>query len=139
MPYDRPRRARGAVLLLTMAILGTTACRTQEQVIAEQRKALVSLRETTRAIGEAWLAGSVSGTYARTALEATEELLEKQRQSLATLSPDALADPNVQALSDTHARLGRTLALLWKSINERDSASARQHLSSLSSQRASES
>jgi hypothetical protein len=66
------------VLLLAIAILGSFACRSQEQVLADQHKALVSLPETTLAIGEAWLTGSVSGTYARTALESTAELLEQQ-------------------------------------------------------------
>ena len=91
MVSQRRERAAPSLLLVLMAV-STAGCRSQQQVLAEQQKALTSLQATTRALSDAWLSGTVSGTYVRTALEATQRLVEKQRAELVA-SPDMLADP----------------------------------------------
>jgi predicted DNA-binding transcriptional regulator YafY len=118
------------VLIAMLATLGY-ACRSHEQIFADQHKALTSLRATAVALGEAWLSGAVSSTYVRTALETTQQLLEKQRAALA--APDLLADPAAVALSTSENELARTLALLWKAVGEGDSVGVRRHLSTVAS------
>jgi hypothetical protein len=131
-PLDGPdRRARqvSAFVVILMG-LALNACRSPQQMLIEQQKALISLRATSVALSEAWLAGTASSTYVRTALEATQQLLEKQRVEL-TASPDVLADPKAAALSEWENQLTRTVALLWKAVGESDPAAVRRHLTTL--------
>jgi hypothetical protein len=103
------------------------ACRSREQQIADQQQALESLRATARAVGDAWLSGSVSATYARTAIEAAQRLLDQRRAALAA-SPDLLADPKAAALSGAEEQLARSLAALWKAVDQGDTATAKQQV-----------
>jgi hypothetical protein len=120
-------------LIAVAALLLMNACRGREQLLSDQEKALTSLRATTVAIGEAWLAGDVSSTYARTALLATRDLLSKRHVTLAAASPDILADPAAQSLSASENDLTRSLALLWKGVDEGDSRAVRDQLSAVAS------
>lgn len=86
------------------------------------------MHATARAVADAWLSGSVSPTYAKTAIAAAERLLDERRTALAGGSPDLLADPTAAALSEAEERLARTLAALWKAIDAGDAAAARSQL-----------
>jgi hypothetical protein len=97
-------------------------------MLSDQEKALTSLRATIVFVCDAWLAGSVSTTYARTALEATALLLDKERTELAS-SPDALASPLGATLSEVEQQLARSLALLHQALSQSDTAVVRQQLS----------
>jgi hypothetical protein len=112
---DRRARQVSAFVVILMG-LALNACRSRQQMLTEQQKALISLRATTVALSEAWLAGNASSTYVRTALEATQQLLEKQRVELTT-SPDVLADPKAAALSEwesAYAKRGAALESRWR-------------------------
>ena len=123
-------RSRAFVLLIcAMPALG--ACKSRARLLDEQSQSLQSLQATTKAVSEAWLSGAVSAAYARTALESTEQLLEKQRAALAA-SPGALADPAAARISQAQEQLARSLAVLWKAVDQTDPAAARQQLARVS-------
>jgi hypothetical protein len=124
-----------ALAFLVACALALIGCQSQQQTVSDQQKSLTSLKATVAAVCEAWLAGSVSTTYARTTLEATAMLLEKQRTALAGV-PDALADPTAAALSESENHLARSLALLHKALSDSDPAAVRQQLSAVSARQA---
>jgi hypothetical protein len=76
---------------------------------------------------EAWLSGSVSGTYTCTALEETFRLVEQERASLAT-APRNLSDPRGARLSQAAEQLSRLLARLILDVRAADASSARAHV-----------
>ena len=90
------------------------------------------MNSTVTAVGNAWLEGHVSTTYARTALEATAGLLEKERAKIAA-SADALVDPAVVALSEAQNQLAREISLLRKALEDSDAATVRQLISAVGS------
>ena len=124
---------RWGLVWLLVAVIATTAsgCTGQDARLQKQREAFASLRATTARIGEAWLAGDVSGTYTCTAFDQTLRLLDLQRASL-TASPEALADARGGHLSQNAERLSRLLALLMQDVRRSDGSSARTHLAELS-------
>jgi len=124
----RPWGLVGALI----AVIGTTAsgCTSQEARLQKQQEAFTSLRATTARIGQAWLAGDVSGTYTYTALDQTLRLLDHQRASL-TAAPQALADARGEQLSENAERLSRVIARLMADVRRGDGSSARQHLAEL--------
>ena len=119
------RRRHLILLICALPVLG--ACKNRERVLDEQNQSLQSLDATTKAVTEAWLSGAVSAAYARTALESTEQLLEKQRAALAA-PPDMLADPSAARISQAQEQLARSLAVLLKAVDRADPAAARQQL-----------
>jgi putative membrane protein len=130
------RRARFASFLwLIVVVLGASACRSRADIIEQQRQALASLQATTGAIAEAWLSGSVSSTYARTALEQTLQLLEKSRSDMIA-KPDLLADPNGAGLAAAADRLSRVIALVWKDVGDGDTDAVRRRLADRNVRRA---
>jgi hypothetical protein len=112
--------------------MATTAsgCASQDARLQKQQEAFASLRATTVRIGQAWLAGDVSGTYTYTAFDQTFRLLDDQRASL-TASPQLLADARGGQLSQNAERLSRLLALLMADVRRSDGSSARKHLAEL--------
>jgi hypothetical protein len=90
-----------------------------------------SLRSTTAAIGEAWLTGDVSGTYASTALDRTFRMLDLQRTELAA-SPRSLVDPRGARLSQAGEHLARLVAVLTDDVHRGDANAARRHLGEVS-------
>jgi len=120
------------LLLLTYA-LSIAGCGSTQELITQQQKALVSLKSTVTAVGKAWLDGHVSTTYARTALEATATLLEKERAKIGA-TPDALVDPAVVSLSESQNQLARDIALLRKALADSDAATVRRLMSAAGSQ-----
>jgi hypothetical protein len=81
-------------------------------------------------IGDAWLAGSVSSRYARTALDRTLELVEQERTALGQ-RPDALVDSRGARMSESAERLSRTIARLAADVDRADQPSARAALASM--------
>ena len=116
--------------LVLAAALAASACSRRDVRIQQHKEKLESLGATTAAIGEAWLKGSVSGTYTGTALEQTFMLIEQERTSLAS-APQALLDPRGAQLSKSAERLSRLVAVLLDDVNGGDSSSARKHLSEI--------
>jgi len=118
---------RTALGLAAAALLLCSACASPDQRIQDHRKALESLGATTALIGQAWLAGNVSGTYTRTSLEKTLQLIEQERAAFAD-SAELLAQPGAAMLSQTADRLSRLVAQLTGDIAARDATAARAHL-----------
>jgi len=79
---------------------------------------------------DGWLAGKVSGTFARAALEKTFQLAEQERAVLAKV-PATLQDPRGAALSQKAERLSRVLASLVADVAAADGVAARQHVSAI--------
>jgi hypothetical protein len=127
VPWRYPKRF---AIILVLVGLGCTGCSGPETLVQQHQEKLESLASTATAIGEAWLAGRVSGTYARTALEETFVLVEQERRSV-TRSPRALLDPRAARLSATAERLSRLLALILHDVLAVDASSVRQRLAQI--------
>jgi hypothetical protein len=120
---------RLAVILFAVG-LGCTRCSGQESLFQQHQEKLDSLASTATAIGEAWLAGRVSGTYAGTALEETFVLVEQERRAV-TRSPRALLDPRAARLCQVAERLSRLVTLMLHGVLARDASSVRQRLAEI--------
>jgi hypothetical protein len=119
--------ARAARALVFVLLVASTACTSEQAQIQEHRKQLHSLRATGAQVGNAWLAGDVSSTYARAALETASQLLERQRATLAA-EPERLADSSfARVFSDLNAG-ANALGLLIHDIASNDRNALRQHL-----------
>ena len=119
-------------VLVALCALCTTACGSTQELVSQQQKALVSLNSTVIAVGNAWLDGNVSTRYARTALEATAALLEKERAKIGA-SPDTLVDPRLASLSESQNKLARQIAVLRKALADSDSETIRQQIAAIGS------
>lgn len=100
--------------------------------MTQQQKALVSLNATVIAVGNGWLEGHVSTRYARTALEATAALLEKERATIGA-RPDVLVDPTVASLSESQNQLARQIAAIRKGLADSDAVAVRQQIEAVGS------
>lgn len=118
------------ILVVISLALASDACSRQGARLQQHREKFESLGATTKAIGEAWLAGSVSGTYTSTALERTFLLVEQERQALAE-QPAALADPRGADLARSADGLSRAIAAMQQSVSAADAASVRNDLAHL--------
>jgi hypothetical protein len=125
----RSMRLAGAAALLALA-LAALGCARQDARLQQQKEKLESLGATTAAIGDAWLSGSVSGTYTRTALQQTLQLVEQERLAVAA-SPASLRDPRGAQLSQSAEHLSRIIAALDGDIGDADPASARRNLAAI--------
>jgi hypothetical protein len=117
-------------LVIAAAVALGAACNHRDARLQQHKEAFQSLGATTAAIGEAWLAGDVSDTYARTALEQTFRLVEQERSALAS-SPQSLLDPRGAQLSQDAERLSRLLAAMIGDVRAADARSARQRLADI--------
>jgi hypothetical protein len=106
------------------------ACASRDERLESHQRKLDSLASTTATIGEAWLGGSVSATYTRTALEQTFQLVEQERAAIVR-SPDVLADPRAAHLSELSERFSRVLGLMTHDLAARDRAALRRHLAEI--------
>jgi hypothetical protein len=125
------RTAAARLLIILYAPL-VFACGSTQQLADQQEKALTSLRATVTSVCTAWLDGTVSTTYARTALENAGTLLEKERARIGG-SPDALVDPRVVSLSESQNELAKQIALLRKALADSDVAAIRQRIADVGS------
>jgi hypothetical protein len=114
-------------LFIVLTVLAGAGCSRLDERLQQHREKLESLGATTAAVSEAWLAGSVSGIYARTALEQTYMLLGQERTAL-TSEPQALVDPRGARLSEAAERMSRHLAALIDDVRRADGASVRASL-----------
>lgn len=117
-------------LFILLALLACAGCTRLDERLQQHQERLESLGATTAAVGEAWLAGRVSGTYARTALKQTYVLLEQERTAL-TSEPRALLDPRGARLSEAAERMSRLLAAMMDDVRRADGASVRTTLTRL--------
>ena len=108
----------------------SSACTGPDRRIQQHSEKLRSLSATTVTVGEAWLGGSASGTYARTALEEAYRLLEQERAALSQ-SPDDLRDERAAELSRSAEHLARLLALMIGDVREANAPSFRAHLAEI--------
>jgi hypothetical protein len=116
--------------VMAAVTLTCVTCSWQDERLQQHQEKFESLGSTMVAIGEAWLSGSVSGTYAVTALEQTFHLVEQERASL-TASPQALVDPRGARLSEAADRLSRLLAVMIHDVRAANAAAVRQHLAEI--------
>jgi hypothetical protein len=124
--------ARSCLISAAVAAVGLTivGCARQDTRIQQHQEKLESLGSTTAAVGEAWLAGSTSGTFTRTALERTFLLVEQERSALAS-KPQALVDPRGAQLSQVAERLSRLVALTIDNVAAADAGSVRRRLTEI--------
>jgi len=114
----------GLILILAIVLAG---CAREDEEIRQHRQAFASLGSTMAAIDEAWLDGTISGTFTVTALEQTQQLAEQERAALAA-SPEMLADPRGAQLSQSAERLSRLLAASIRDVRAADADAVRRHL-----------
>ena len=72
----------GLRVAVILALLCAPACSRHVKQIEDHQDAFASLSATTRTIVDGWLNGSLSGTFALTALDQTYVLVEQERSSL---------------------------------------------------------
>lgn len=116
------RPTRLAALVLALA----AGCGGQDRELQKHQEKLQSLGTTAAVIADDWLAGHLSPTFARTALEQTFKLVEQERTGLSA-DPQPLADPRGAALSQSAERLSRVLATMIQDVENDDSGGMRQH------------
>ena len=121
----------GKRILVVCAFIGCAACARQDTKLEQHQKALQSLRSTTTAIAGAWLDGKISGTYTRTALERTFQLIEQERATLAA-SPRMLSDPRGAQLSQAAEHMSRVVALMVNDVTTASGPSMRQRVAEIS-------
>lgn len=121
-----------AVVWVFAALVGlsVSACAARDTRLQQHQEKLESLGSSTTAIAEAWLSGSVSGTYAVTALHQTLVLVEQERGALAA-EPDALADARGAALSQAAERLSRLIAVMMHDVRAANGAAVRRRLAEM--------
>jgi hypothetical protein len=127
VPHALARAIAAGVL---SAVLLTAGCASQQATIQQQQEKLESLGATTQLIGQDWLAGHVSATFAATAFEATLSQVEQQRAVLAG-KPSLLVDARAARLSQQAEQLSRLLAQLQHDVTSGDTAALRGRLSSI--------
>jgi hypothetical protein len=117
-----------AVSLLIVAL--GTGCSRQDARLEQHQKNLESLGATTKVVAQAWLSGQVSGTYTRTALDQTFDLVEQERATLAS-KPAMLQHPRGARLSQDAEQLSRLIAAIIGDVTSADGHSVRQRLMTL--------
>ncbi|HTL02094.1 MAG TPA: hypothetical protein VL243_07705 [Vicinamibacterales bacterium] len=116
--------------LTAMVMVATVGCASRTRLMTETAERVESLRSSAVGIGEAWLHGDVSGTYAKVALEETFRLLDKALIELHSVPP-LLADPRGASLSIRAETLCRGVARLMAHMEASDGAAARQDLAAI--------
>jgi N-formylglutamate amidohydrolase len=116
---------RWAVVVLTAAVI--PGCTSAQNTINQQEAKLESLGATAQMIGEVWLGGQVSATYAETALQETQTQVELQRAVLAA-NVEVLQNPRGADLSQRAERLSRVVVQLLHDVEASDGSGLRRHL-----------
>jgi hypothetical protein len=126
---------QGLRVVALLAAICAAACSRHDTRLADHADAFASLSATTTAIVDNWLRGSVSGTYALTALDRTYVLVEQERTAL-TSSASLVIDARGAALADSAADLAHHIADLIAAVSRADAAGARHQLGELPFQKA---
>jgi hypothetical protein len=113
-----------------VALAVTAACSAKSSEIQQHAEKMNSLRATTIAVTNAWLAGSVSGTYTRATFERTFQLVDQERAAAAA-TPEDLALPAANAVVREGEQLARNLAALSDAVGREDGSSTRRLLDEL--------
>jgi hypothetical protein len=113
-----------------MAIICSGGCASEPDTVQAAQEKLESLDASVRLIGEDWLAGSLSGRFAATALDAVFTQVERQRAGLAA-RPQTLLDPRGARLSQRAERLSRLIAQLRRDVERADADAVRRGLAAL--------
>jgi hypothetical protein len=119
-----------ALVAVLVAFACASGCSRRDTRFEDHRDAFASLSATTAAIGQNWLRGTVSGTYAVTALDRTYTLVEQERSAL-TATASMVSDDRGAALADSATMLARQIAQIIVAVRAADGTAARQHLSQL--------
>jgi hypothetical protein len=125
-----PLARAGRALALALLLVASIACRSQEDQLREHRRQLHSLRSTTVQVGNAWLTGQVSSTYAVAALETTSSLIEQERASLGS-NPERLGDRSMTMLLGEIDDAVQTIGALIRHIDAGAQSAVQQQLSTL--------
>ena len=105
-------------------------CASPDAEIQKHAEKMQSLRATTAAAAEAWLAGDASGTYTQTTLEQTFQLADQERAAVAA-TPQDLGSSPADAVAADGEQLMRRIAALSDAVRDRDAARVRRHLADL--------
>ena len=119
------------LLLVVCVFVVYAGCARQDTKLTQHQKAFESLQSTTTAIAGAWLDGHTSGTYTRTSLERTFQLIEQERAALAD-SPQMLSDPRGAQLSQVAEQMSRVVALMINDVTAANGAAVRKRLADIS-------
>lgn len=111
-----------AVVAVATALSG--ACASRQDTIRQQREKLESLGASTALLVDDFLAGQLSPTYARTALDALFVQVEQQRAALAS-EPDTLVDGTAASLSQRAEQLSRLVAQMRQDVARDDAGALR--------------
>jgi hypothetical protein len=120
----------GLRLAAICALLCAASCSRSDQQLVDHSETFQSLSSTATAVVDAWLKGSVSGTYALTALDQTYVMVEQERASL-TASASTVIDARGASLADSASELARRIAVMISAVRSADSGVARQQLDDL--------
>jgi hypothetical protein len=120
----------GKGIATAVALIAAIGCASHDTRLRQHQGAFESLGATTTAIGIAWLDGGISGTFTRTALQTTFQLVEQERTALAS-TPQMLSDPRGAHLSQAAEQLSRLVALLIDDVGSADAQRLRQHLAQI--------
>jgi hypothetical protein len=124
------RQFRRSWIVVALLTIGSTGCQRQDARLQQHQEKFESFGSSTAAFGEAWLAGSTSGTFTTTALEQTFLLIEQERTAMAS-TPDVLLDPRGAHLSQAAERLSRLVATVIHDIRGADADSLRRRLTEI--------
>ena len=111
-------------IVIVGMLVAIAGCSRRDRELTQHSRTVASLAASTTAIGEGWLAGSLSGTFTQTALARTFELL---RRMLAT-SPRQRIDPRAEKIAETGEELSRILVRLAEAVGTADAAAVRAQL-----------
>jgi hypothetical protein len=125
-----PRPPHRLLSLALICVLGAAGCASEQATIQQQKEKLESLGSSVQAIGEDWLAGSLSGTFTRTALDATFAQVEQQRAVLAS-TPSILLDARGARLSQQAESLSRLIAQMIHDVEGADGDAVRRRLAAI--------
>ena len=113
-----------------VAVMCAISCSRQDRDLEQHQETLASLSSSTAAIVDAWLHGSVSGTFTLSALEQMLALVEQDRASL-TASPKLLIDQRGAALADSAAQMSVRIASIMSAVQDADAHRAREQVAAI--------
>jgi hypothetical protein len=127
------QRFRWRLVVFGIGAAIAAGCASPDAEIQKHAEKIESLRASAAAAAEAWLSGDASGTYTRTTLEQTFQLVDQQRAAVAG-TPEDLRRLTADAVAAQSEELLRRIAALSDAVRDRDAARVRRQLADLSRQ-----